>query len=59
MMSMLAGRWTVIGALEAPGHEGQLMRDRRALNDILERAARECGAVFQPTACRGGRRMGR
>jgi len=46
MMSMLGGRWTVIGALEAPGHEGQLLRDRRALNDILERAARECGAVF-------------
>ena len=46
MMSKLAGRWTVIGALEAPGDDGAIMRNRRALNATLERAARRCGAVF-------------
>ncbi|MBA3810157.1 MAG: hypothetical protein H0X27_00630 [Caulobacteraceae bacterium] len=46
MMVKLGGRWTVIGALEAPGHEGAIMRQRRALNATLEQAAGQCGAAF-------------
>lgn len=46
MMARLGGRWTVIGALEAPGHDGPIMRHRHALNETLEQAARQCGAAF-------------
>jgi hypothetical protein len=46
MMSKFSGRWVVVGAFEVPGHQGAIMKDRRALNAKLESAARQCGAAF-------------
>jgi hypothetical protein len=46
LISKAGGRWIVIGAVAVPGHEGAIMRDRRALNAKLKDAAGHCGATF-------------
>ena len=46
MMTLVGGRWIVVGAIVVPGHQGAIMHDRRTLNDNLGAAATLCGATF-------------
>lgn len=46
LMKAWGGRWIILGAFDVPGVDGPIMRHRRSLNEKLERAARQCGAVF-------------
>jgi hypothetical protein len=46
MMSMAGGRWIVVGAVDVQGRDGDVMKNRRALNAKVKDAADYCGAAF-------------
>jgi hypothetical protein len=46
MISMMGGRWVVVGPFATPGDEGIIMQQRRAFNEALYEASTKCGALF-------------
>ncbi len=50
LSAQIGARWTVMGAMTVPGLQGQLMTDRRALNQDVAAACEDLGlAFFDPT----------